>query len=151
MEEKRSHFAKKTLAVLLLCCLLAFQAGCLHNQMLAGQQDIEKPPRIRPASYASSTFGTTFIGPGDLSKHGYNNGWSEGNGIVYTCRGGHIDIAHLRKTADWTAFLTIKTLKQIKKDKTDFKFKLKEPSVYYVHITYPDYWNIQECHSFLYH
>ncbi|MGD2095422.1 MAG: DUF4056 domain-containing protein [Phycisphaerales bacterium] len=138
MKDSRGHFVTKAFITLLLCCFLFLQTGCSH--IFAGQYDIKKPPRIRPASYASSTLGTTFIGPSELLTHGYTSGWSEGNGIVYTCRGGHIDIAHLRKTADWTAFLTIKTLKQIKKGKTDFTFKLKEPSVYHVHITYPEYW-----------
>jgi hypothetical protein len=29
----------------------------------------------------------------------------EGNGLVYTCRGGFIDIAHVRDNADWTMFM----------------------------------------------
>lgn len=140
MEVNRCYFAKKAVFALLLCWLIAFQPGCLHKELLRGQQFLKSPPRIRPACYASSTVGTKFIAPEKLSKHGYSSGWSEGNGIVYTCRGGHIDVAHLRKTADWTAFLAKKTLKHIKKKDTEFKFKLKEPSVYYVHITYPSFW-----------
>jgi hypothetical protein len=31
---------------------------------------------------------------------------SEKNGLVYTCRGGFIDTAHVRDNADWTAFWT---------------------------------------------
>lgn len=41
----------------------------------------------------------------DLGQHQYLGGKSEGNGIVYTRRGGFIDLGHLRDQADWTAFL----------------------------------------------
>jgi hypothetical protein len=40
-------------------------------------------------------------------KHGVRRGFvsTEENGLVYTCRGGFIDLAHVRDYADWTAFL----------------------------------------------
>jgi hypothetical protein len=98
------------------------------------------PPRVRMASYASSTVGTSFLGPEQLGTHGYRRNWSEKNGIVYTCKAGHIDIAHLRKVADWTAFLAAKSFRQIKKNKTEFSFKLKEGSLYFVRLTYPENW-----------
>jgi len=31
----------------------------------------------------------------------------ENNGLIYTCRGGFIDVAHVRDYADWTVFLAI--------------------------------------------
>lgn len=53
-----------------------------------------------------------------LGTHNYDNGSSpigaddreglfasEKNGLVYTCRGGFIDIAHVRDYADWTIYL----------------------------------------------
>lgn len=42
------------------------------------------------------------------TKHGIREGFvsSERNGLVYTCRGGFIDIAHVRDYADWTVFLS---------------------------------------------
>jgi hypothetical protein len=61
------------------------------------------------------------VGPDDLGPHKYDGGllalnpgqdpsagreWGEGNGLVYTCRGGFIDIAHVRDYADWTIFLS---------------------------------------------
>jgi hypothetical protein len=55
----------------------------------------------------------------DLGRHQYDNGAapigsddqrrvfaSERNGLLYTCRGGFIDTAHVRDYADWTVFLT---------------------------------------------
>lgn len=43
----------------------------------------------------------------DLGPHGYDNGKveSEHNGVVYTCRGGFIDVAHIRDNADRMLFI----------------------------------------------
>jgi hypothetical protein len=43
--------------------------------------------------------------PGKLGPHKYLGSAEEGNGIIYTKRGGFIDMAHLRDQADWTAYL----------------------------------------------
>jgi hypothetical protein len=40
-----------------------------------------------------------------LGEHCYLGNKNEGNGILYTQRGGFIDIGHLRDQADWTAYL----------------------------------------------
>jgi hypothetical protein len=40
-----------------------------------------------------------------LGSHKYLGGAKEGNGIIYTRKGGFIDIGHLRDQADWTAYL----------------------------------------------
>ncbi len=100
---------------------------------------IDVKPRGRIASYAGPTSGTNFIGE-DLGLHSYKFNSSERNGIVYTNKAGHIDIGHSRKVADWTAFLASKTFKNLMKNKTKFSFKLKEPSLYFVKLTYPENW-----------
>lgn len=102
--------------------------------------DARTRPRIRPGSYASSTAGVHFLDPGDLGSHGYRYNWSEKNGIVYTCRAGHVDIAHVRKAADWTGFLAVTTFESLKGGATEFSFKLIEPSRYFVKLTYPENW-----------
>ena len=51
--------------------------------------------------------------PDGIGHHNYDAGQrgnevaagAENNGLVYTCRGGFIDIAHVRDYADWTLFL----------------------------------------------
>lgn len=43
--------------------------------------------------------------PQKLGRHHYLGDAAEGNGIVYTRRGGFIDLGHLRDMADWTAYL----------------------------------------------
>lgn len=40
-----------------------------------------------------------------IGKHHYLGDASEGNGIIYTRKGGFIDVAHLRDQSDWTAYL----------------------------------------------
>lgn len=60
------------------------------------------------------------IGLEDLGRHQYDHGFmtlhesrvgggllnSERNGLIYTCRGGFVDTAHLREWADWTLYLS---------------------------------------------
>ena len=41
----------------------------------------------------------------NLGPHQYLGNSKEGNGIIYTKRGGFIDMGHLRDQADWTAYL----------------------------------------------
>ncbi len=41
----------------------------------------------------------------DLGPHAYLGNRAEGNGIIYTKKGGFIDTGHLRDQADWTAYL----------------------------------------------
>jgi hypothetical protein len=58
------------------------------------------------------------IGPEDVGVHRYDNGLMsvrrgqhgmeivrESNGLVYTCRGGFLDTAHVRDYSDWTVYL----------------------------------------------
>src|SRR5665648_192829 len=40
-----------------------------------------------------------------LGPHSYLGNDGEGNGIIYTQRGGFVDMGHLRYQADWTAYL----------------------------------------------
>lgn len=98
-------------------------------------------PRTRLASYATATAGTKFIDSNNLGEHCYEHFVPENNGIVYTCRGGHIDIAHLRIAADYVKYLYGKAKRTIKNDKARMKFKLNvESSMYYVDIQYPQNW-----------
>jgi hypothetical protein len=74
--------------------------------------------RVGPVPIPSIAIGNV-IGTEDLGEHSYDAGavtlrsddsqWklirSEGNGLVYTCRGGFIDTAHIRDYADTMIFL----------------------------------------------
>lgn len=97
-------------------------------------------PRIRFGSYPSSNVGTTYLDK-NLGTHGYIYKAAEKDGIVYTCRAGHIDIIHLRIAADWTAYLTAKTFKTLTTDDDGFSYKLAvDRSRYFVRFSYPENW-----------
>jgi hypothetical protein len=53
-----------------------------------------------------------------IGVHKFMGGGSEDNGIIYTRRGGFIDLGHLRDCADWTAYL----YNLITASRTDAKF-----------------------------
>lgn len=79
-------------------------------------KELEKIPKriIRPccafgdelklAGFPFKNF-TTITSTEFIGDHVFLGDKSENNGIVYTHRGGFIDIAHLRDYADWTAYL----------------------------------------------
>jgi len=99
------------------------------------------PPRVRYGSYAVANIGTTFLGS-QMGPHDYYWPFFEKNGIAYTCRGGHIDVIHVRIAADWTAFLTAESYRHLMKSDPGFSYKLAvDRSRHYVQITYPPAWD----------
>ncbi len=135
-----SHSAPLRLCgfVPLCLCVMVLLAGCGGGGFSGGT--VKGPPRGRVGRYASTSLGTVFLDPNSLGKHGYYNGWDERIGIVYTCKAGHIDIAHVRKAADWTAYTAANILHQLEQDETEFSFRLKEASRHFVELTYPEGW-----------
>ncbi|MCB0668968.1 MAG: DUF4056 domain-containing protein [Saprospiraceae bacterium] len=43
-----------------------------------------------------------------MGEHQYLGSPEEGNGIIYTAKGGFVDLGHLRDQADWTAYLYLR-------------------------------------------
>jgi hypothetical protein len=117
-------------------------AGILIGAALAADGcSVNGRPRPRMGSYPTTTPGTNFVDVNNLGKHSYNTPLAENDGIVYTCRGGHIDIAHIRITADYVRYLYYKTRKNLLRTKSEFTFKSnEEPSMYFVQLKYPDCW-----------
>ncbi|HEY5141463.1 MAG TPA: DUF4056 domain-containing protein, partial [Methylococcales bacterium] len=109
--------------------------------MMAGGCSLDGSPRPRLGCYATSTPGTRFIDANGLGKHSYHGSPFEGDGIAYTCRGGHIDVTHARIGADNTRYLYNKTKKGLMEGDTNFTYSLNvDRSTYYVTLTYPDNW-----------
>ena len=48
---------------------------------------------------------TDITSVGELGPHSYRGSQHEKNGIIYTQRGGFVDMGHVRDMADWTAYL----------------------------------------------
>ena len=117
----------------IICCVvvLSFISGCGGGS------------RTRLGCYATSTPGTRFTSLNKLGNHASSGfGFGEGNGIVYTCHGGHIDITHLRLVADYTKEVYDKAYNCISKGRSEFTFKLPvEPTIHCVQFTYPKNWN----------
>ena len=114
--------------------------GCGGSGGVQGKS-VKPLPRIRIGRYASPSLGTVFEDPNDIGKHSYGGGGGEKKGIIYTCKAGHIDLAHTRKSADWTAYLYENFADRMKKKGTHLSFKFREPTRYYIELTYPDNWD----------
>ncbi len=56
-----------------------------------------------------------------LGTHHYLGHAEEGNGIIYTQKGGFVDIGHLRDIADWTAYLYAKIIMSHENGETELK------------------------------
>ena len=99
-------------------------------------------PRMRMGCLPTSTPGSRFVNPYKLGGHAYHFDFFETNGIVYTCKGGHIDITHLRWNADNTRYLIKKTRKTLMKKGKGFSFNLAmEPSSHKIRFGYPENWD----------
>ena len=106
-------------------------------------------PNIRRGSLATTTLGIPiihprppFLDPDHLGSHSYFPNPLEKNGIVYTCDGGHIDIAHVRANADDERYLVGKIYDCLVHEKSKLTFGLAfEQSRHIVEITYPDNWS----------
>jgi len=132
-----------------LLSLMPVIAGCrvLPDKALSYPADqvvsrgFSGPPRVRFGSYPSSNIGTFFQGP-NLGSHGYCLRLSEKDGIAYTCRGGHIDVIHVRIAADWTAYLAATAYQHLMNRETSFSCKLAvDRSRSFVTLTYPENWD----------
>lgn len=89
--------------------------------VIAENQSLPKPHRIIRTCCSFGTEMKMFALPGvkitettsieKIGVHHYLGDPSEENGIIYSRRGGFIDMGHLRDQADWTAFLYTRILK----------------------------------------
>lgn len=107
----------------------------------AGGCSLDGAPRPRLGCYATSTPGTRFIDANGLGNHSYRGSPLENNGIAYTCRGGHIDVTHVRICADNERYLYEQTKKNLLAGDTKFTYSLNvDRSTYYVTLNYPANW-----------
>ena len=121
-------------------CQLPHQNAILPPSNRLLDEEFNRPPQIRRGYLPSSTLGTSFLGYDNPLRYSYKYSLSKKEGIVYTCKGGHIDISHVYEAADWTAYLSAKTYKHLVQNDSEFSFRLKEDSVCFVHLAYPVNW-----------
>jgi hypothetical protein len=98
-------------------------------------------PRLRFGAFWGSPMGMSYTKLSHLGKHSYEFTLNETNGIMYTCKGGFIDIAHVREAADRTAYLQKVAYQNLLRDKNEFSFQVIEPSTYRLTLSYPKDWD----------
>lgn len=148
--------ARNIVIVSLLC--LWFIAGCgsgtsmrvegAHQPEPAGGLDFGKFNELPKARMGGLPYPGAFtffepVNPNDLGDHAYaspSGRPEKDRGMVYTCRGGFIDIAHARKTIDLCKYAAVRFELALLNDWTAFKIKSREPSLYVVRLRYPDFW-----------
>lgn len=129
------------LARLVVCVLAVLCTVVPAEAAFLSARRARRVPRGRIACLPSPTMGTRYLDADDLGHHSYRfTLFGERNGIVYTCRGGHVDVTHLRKVADWTGYLAYHLHDIMVKNDTEISYKMWEPSRYHVTIDYPPGW-----------
>jgi hypothetical protein len=99
-------------------------------------------PGPRAGYLPTATFGVHFADPDNLGRHSYGFGPFEAGGIVYTCKAGHVDIDHVRGSADMTRHLIKQIRRTLSERKTGFSFhSTGELSSHRVEFTYPGNWS----------
>jgi hypothetical protein len=103
-------------------------------------------PKARMGYLPTATFNILFADPNNLGTHTYRAGpSSEEGGIVYTCRGGDIDLDHVRGNADDVRYLIKLIRETLSKSKSGFSFNLTgEMSTHVIGFTYPADWDTQQ-------
>jgi len=139
------------LLVLLLCGCRAgvpLQVDGAYQPLPPGGLDFgtynQSPkPRLGCLPYPGPLTLFAVADPSHLGHHAYDTPTGESEqdrGIIYTCRGGFVDIAHVRKTVDLCKYTAVRLEMALRNDWTALQFKLLEPSVYVIQLEYPPFW-----------
>lgn len=129
-------------SIIVLGLALAVVGGRPCEARWLTAKEAKSPPRARVACLPNPTLGARYFGPDNLGPHVYGFGFGSGehNGIVYTCRGGHVDVTHVRKAGDWAAYLAYHCRQRLLENRTQLSFKMREPSRYHLRFQYPPGW-----------
>lgn len=122
------------------CNLYVSMAGffVIFSAGLAGCGD---KPRMRLGYTPTATLGVTFADPDAIGPHAYAYSPLETGGLVYTCRGGLLDIDHIRGAADNTRNLIQTVRRTLAEGKQGFTFSLSgENTRHKITIGYPSEW-----------
>ncbi|OHB54331.1 MAG: hypothetical protein A2Y07_02705 [Planctomycetes bacterium GWF2_50_10] len=130
MNQNITHkFVNKCIKAILILTVISAFAGCSG-----------KKAHMRFGGFFGSPTGVKFRDPHNLGEHHFRLSMKEKNGMVYTCKGGFIDIGHVREAADRTAYFKDVTFRNLMAHNTEFSFSVIEPSRYWVKVSYPANW-----------
>jgi hypothetical protein len=115
---------KKIALVISLVGMSVIGVGCSH--ITSGG------PMGSPGCTPVKTIFTTYLGE-DAARHS--------RGIAYASRAGHLDLAHIRKSADWTGAYAKTISSHLRNKRTEFSLRGTEPRGCYVKIKYPNGWD----------
>jgi hypothetical protein len=124
---KKTIFYKSLAALLLIVSL----AGC----------QVGSRPRLRVSDYFGDPTGMRFPDPEKLGRHCLDNCGEEKLGMVYTCKGGFIDLGHLREAADRTQYASQIVYNTLIRSRTNCTYRIIEPAWYSLTISYPKLWS----------
>lgn len=130
------------LGILILTLTSILMAGCNAPQRRGDISDFGPvtDAKMRIGSYFGQPFGMDYTDPENLGQH-HSRGGKEINGLVYTCKGGFIDVGHVREAADRTAYAKGIVCKNLLDHNKIFSLNIIEPSTYYLTISYPPDWD----------
>ena len=81
-----------------------------------------------------------FLDPNNLGHHSLAPSHEEKVGMLYTCKGGFIDMGHLREAADRTQYASQVVYNCLIRSRTSCSYRMIEPAYYHVTISYPKQW-----------
>lgn len=128
-------------------CATAVTAECsgvkYAERARFGQFD--RAPRARMGCLPFPGLQTLYVTAeaGRLGSHCYLTGdaGETSRGVVYTTRGGFLDVAHIRNTVDLTAYIHARVSHAMQRGWSCVRFTAHEPSVYTVDLRYPASWD----------
>jgi hypothetical protein len=116
-----------------------FITGLLLIVSLGGCQ-VGSRPRLRVSDYFGDPTGMRFPDPDNLGHHSLAPSHEEKLGMLYTCKGGFIDLGHVREAADRTEYASQLVYNTLLRSRTSGTFRIIEPARYHLTISYPDQW-----------
>jgi hypothetical protein len=84
--------------------------------------------------------------PDKLGEHRYEGVVSplspeQARGLVYTCDAGFLDLAHVRKSIDWSRYLALQIEEALTRGADEVTIGAEEPSRYHLTFRYPQFWD----------
>ena len=115
--------------------------------VLAGGCGLDPLPKMRMGSapYPRTNGYLDALDPAHLGPHRYDSfipylDAEKSRGIVYTCRGGFIDLSHARHVSDWSRFIALRVRRAIARGDDHFTNTGTDHSSLEFRLHYPDWW-----------